>query len=94
MPKIEPERERVGLPPRPFFYTVDQIGTMLELDPEYIMKRMLHFEGRSVGVCPKDKMLAVNLAPDGEKPEWRIPESRFLGYLRSRKVKFYSRGFV
>lgn len=93
MPRHESEREKVGLPPRIFFYTVDQIGTMLELDPDYIMKRMLHFQDRSPGVCPKTKMLAVNLAPEGETPQWRIAESRFLGYLRSRGVKFYSRGF-
>jgi hypothetical protein len=86
--------KRLGLPPRIFFYTVDQIGTLLSLDEEYIKKHLLHFQGRSPGICPRGIMLAINVAPEGVKPEWRVSEQSFAGYLRYKGIRFYERGYV
>lgn len=90
----KPERERVGLPVRVFFYTPDQLAGLLELTEDYVKSKMLFYEGREPGICPKTKMRAVNIAPEGETPQWRVSENTLLGYLRSRGVKFYDRGYM
>jgi hypothetical protein len=84
----------LGLPPRIFFYTVDQIGSMLSLEEAYIKRNLLHYQGRSPGICPRGIMLAINVAPEGEKPEWRVSEQSFARYLRSKGIKFYERGYA
>ena len=45
-------RENIGLPPRPFFYTPDQIATLLELDIQYVMQTLLFYEKREPGSVP------------------------------------------
>lgn len=89
-----PEREKVGLPPRIIFYTVDQLATMLEMKESYIKTAVFFYEEREPGIRPKGRMLARNLAPDGETPEWRVSETELLRYLRYKGVKFYERGYV
>lgn len=89
----KPERERVGLPPRIFMYTADQIATMLELTTADVRNRLFFYDRREPGLTPKSKMRAVNIMPEGETPEWRVTERELLRYLRSRGIKFYERGF-
>jgi hypothetical protein len=73
-------RDRYGLPPRLFLYTVDQIMDMLQVsDP----KTILFYDGRSIGVAPSDRMLARNVAPSDEKPEWRVSEDEFIRWMRA-----------
>lgn len=96
MPKFDgrPEHEKVGLPPRIIMYTPDQIATMLQMDEKYVRRKVLFYEEREPGIRPKGRLLARNLAPDGEKPEWRVSERELLRYLRHHGIKFYERGFV
>lgn len=89
----KPERDRVGLPPRIFMYTPDQIGTMLELDEKYVKTKLLFYDRREPGLAPRTKMRAINIAPEGETPQWRVTERELIRYLRHRGVKFYERGF-
>jgi hypothetical protein len=72
-------RDKYGLPPRLFLYTLDQIADMLVVDS---MKKFVHYEGRSVGIAPDDKLLARNIAPAGEKPEWRVEEYEFIRWMK------------
>lgn len=89
------ERERVNLPPRPFFYTLDQLASLLQCELDYLKKNLIFYaDGREPGIPPKSKMRAINIAPEGMTPEWRVSENSFLGFLRRRGVKFYDRGFV
>lgn len=88
------DHERIGLPPRVFFYTVDQIATILELPVDRVKKSLLFYEGRSVGIPPKSMLRAINIMPEGEKPEWRVSENALLGFLRYKGVRFYTRGYV
>lgn len=83
----------IGLPVREFFYTLDQIGYMLEIKVESLKVSHLHFEGRSVGVCPKEKMLAVNIAVSGT-PDWRVAERHFKRWLKFKGYKFHERGYL
>lgn len=87
------EREKIGLPPRIFMYTADQIATMLELELDYVKKSLFFYDRREPGLTPKTKMRAINIAPEGETPEWRVTERELIRYLRSRGLRFYERGF-
>lgn len=75
-------RQKYLLPPRLFLYTLDQIGDMLQVDP----KKLVHFDGRSVGVRPPDKILARNIAPAGTTPEWRVSEDEFIRWMRHTRT--------
>jgi hypothetical protein len=87
------ERDKIGLPPRIFMYTPDQIATMLELDLTYVKKTLLFYDKREPGLAPKTKMRSINIAPEGETPEWRVTERELIRYLRNRGLRFYERGF-
>jgi hypothetical protein len=74
------DRERFGLPPRLFLYTVDQIMDMLQISD---IAKVAHFEGRTPGVPARDRMVARNVAPADEKPEWRIEEKEFVRWMKA-----------
>jgi hypothetical protein len=74
-------------------YTYDQIATMLELDEKYVKKVLFFYDKREPGLTPKTKMRAINIAPEGERPEWRVTEREFIRYLRRRGLKFYERTY-
>ena len=95
MSKSEDEysREKLGLPPRIFMYTPDQIGTLLELSEKYVKEKLLFYERREPGVPPRDRLRARNIAPEGEKPIWRVTERELIRYLRFKGIKFYERGY-
>lgn len=92
--RFDPERERVGLPPRIILYTPDQLAAMLSMDEKYVTRALLFYDRLEPGIRPKEKLLARNIAPDGEKPEWRVTEKELLRYLRLKGIKFYERGYV
>lgn len=89
-----PER-RLGLPLKPFFYTLDQIAYLLEVEERYLKGSLIHFEGRSVGVCPRDRMKAVDISPDDAKrPDWRVDEKTFIRWLRFKGYRYHERGYI
>lgn len=90
---VQSARDRVGMPPRIFMYTVDQIAGMLEAKESWVRKSLLFYDEREPGIAPKSKMRAVNIAPDGETPQWRVTEREFIRYLKRHGVKYYQRGY-
>lgn len=79
------ERETVNLPVRPFLFTLDQIGTLLNVTEERVRTGgYVFFAGRTAGVKSKDEMLAVNIAPQNQKPEWRIEERELIRWLKRK----------
>lgn len=84
----------LDLPQRLFMYTVDQIATILNLDESTIKTSYLFYDKRHVGAPPKDQMVARNIAPDGERPEWRVTEKELLRWLRYKGFRITQRGFV
>lgn len=88
------EADRIGMPPRVFLYTLDQISVMLEVPLSSIKKTYIHYDRRSVGRQPGDRMLARNIAPPGEKPEWRVTENEFVGFLKKKGFRFYHKGSI
>ena len=85
------KREQFDMPPKFFMYTIDQIATMFEVSVSAVKTSYLHYERRSVGAQPGDKMLARNIAPTGEKPEWRVSEREVVNYLRKRGFRIYNK---
>jgi hypothetical protein len=93
-PRQPRSAEKIGLPVRPFLYTIDQIAVILDLSEERIRAGYVFYEGRSVGFATRDLLMARNIAPQDEKPEWRIAEQELLRWLKRRGFKVYDRAFV
>lgn len=75
---------------RPFFFTVDQIATLTGLSIQQV-RAALFRSGESIGIQPRDEMLAVNLAPRGDADEWRVEEKELLRWLRHRGYSILTR---
>jgi hypothetical protein len=88
------DHQRQGLPPRPFLYTIDQVAYLLQIEESSLKKNVLHFEGRSVGVGGREKIIARNIMPAGVTPDWRITERELIRYMKLKGFKFYERGYV
>lgn len=88
------EAEKFGLPFRVILYTLDQIATMLQVDVGHLKRTYLHYEERSVGFRRHDQLSARNIAPDGEKPDWRIAEKELIRWLRYKGFKVFTRTTV
>jgi hypothetical protein len=85
----------VELPERVFLFTVDQIATMMEVSEQQVYDNYLFYEGRSVGVRPKGKMLARDISPeDAPRPEWRVTDREFTRWMRFKGFRFHTRGYV
>lgn len=85
----------VGVPVRPFLWTLDQVSTILEIDIMQLRQAgYIHYEGRSIGLPSKQVMIARNIAPADRRPEWRIAEKELLRWLRVKGFKYYDKGFI
>lgn len=84
----------VGMPTRVFLYTLDQLSVMLDIDPKSIELQYVYFEGRSIGTKHRHLMIARNIAPSDQKPEWRIAEREFVRWLKFKGFRHYERGAV
>jgi hypothetical protein len=89
----KPSPESVGLPIRPFLFTLDQVSTLVQVGEERLKRDYIHYDGRSIGVRPRDRMVAHNIAPEGVKPEWRVAERELIRWLKSRGFRVYDRGW-
>ncbi len=92
--KSESERKDVGLPTRPFLYTVDQVGQLMSVSDKYVHLEYAHYVGRSIGIPSPDRIVFRNIAPSGALPEWRCSERELIRFLRSKGYKYYERGFL
>lgn len=88
------KREWVGLPPRPFMYTRDQLSVILNISELELHKKYLWYENRQVGAKPVDKLRAVNIAPLDEKPDWRVSEQELIRWMKRQGLRYYERGWV
>lgn len=88
---IEERVQLFGLPPRPFFYTIDQAASLLSVDLDAFVRDFVYFVGVTPGVHKKDYLRAVNLAPLGAQEHWRIEASEFVRWLRTRNLRIYER---
>lgn len=92
--KSEQDRVKVGLPSRPFLYTIDQVAMMLAVTERYLKLEYAHWEGRSIGIPSSDRIVFRNIAPNGAQVQWRCSERELIRFLRHKGYKYYERGFV
>jgi hypothetical protein len=96
-PDLDPtprSADAVGLPPRYFLYTLQQIQDMLSIHRQHI-RRVIWFEGQDVGAVDPDKILARNIAtPESEQPMWRIAEPELVRWMRHKGFRIYHRGWL
>lgn len=81
----------VGLPPRVFLYTLDQLGVMLDMNERQV-KDNLFYEGRDSGRRRPDLMITRNIAPQGSSPNWRVAEREFVRWMRAKGFRHYEKG--
>lgn len=87
-------RQELGLPVRPFLYTIDQIATLTNISEDALRRDHLHYVPRSVGFRPKNMMETRNIAPEGQRPDWRVAEAELIRWLRVMGFKVYDRAWV
>ncbi len=75
--------ESVGLPLRPFLYTVDQVAGLLVLSNANMMK-MCFFEGRTTRIYDISLLRFLNIANDGDTPLWRCAEIELIRWMRKK----------
>lgn len=92
--KSEQDRVSVGLPSRPFLYTIDQVAMMLAVSEHYVKLEYAHWVGRSIGTPHPDRIVFRNIAPNGAPVVWRCSERELIRFLRKKGYKYYERGFV
>lgn len=85
---------QVGLPPRPFLYTVDQISVLVNMDERTLHVVHIYHEGRDIGTKHRHHMTARNIAAPNQKPDWRIAEKELIRWLRLKGFKYYDRGVI
>lgn len=88
------DQKRIGLPIRPFLYTVDQLAVIFDVSEEWVLKNLLYFQGRSTGVYSRNQMLARNISPPNVKPEWRVAENELIRFLKSKGYKHYEKSYL
>lgn len=86
MPAVE-----LGLPIRPFLYTLDQIADLIGKPLRQLRLDDIYFDDVTPGVKPTSKMLARNVAAPGDKPDWRVAEQEFKRWLRLKRFRIYDR---
>lgn len=86
--------ELVGLPPRMFLYTLDQIATILALELKTVRASYIFYEGRDVGIVSRDLMVARNISPVGTLPEWRVAQTELVRWMRRKGFRWIERGYV
>lgn len=85
---------KVGLPPRPFLYTLDQISVLLSIELSDFQKSYIYYENRSIGVRQRYLLAARNIAHPEDKPDWRVSERELVRWMRYMGYKYYERGYV
>lgn len=86
--------EKVGLPPVTFFYTLDQIASMLNMSVETLVASHVYFHMRSTGMKSPHEMMARNIGKPGFPPDWRIAQAEFIRWLKLKGFKVQALGRV
>ena len=79
---------RIVLPERPFFWTLDQVASILQVSEPWLNKRTT-YAGRSLQTG-RAMLRAVNLAEPDDTPVWRISQNELLRWLAHHGVNIKS----
>lgn len=79
---MKPSPESVGLPVITFLYTLDQVASMLQMEPKEFASKYVYFHMFMSGPKLRHHIRASNIAPQDEKPDWRISQQELITWLR------------
>jgi len=79
---------RITLPEHPFFWTLDQVASILQVSEPWLHQRTT-YAGRTLQTG-RAMLRAVNLAEPDEPPMWRISENELLRWLAHHGVHIKS----
>ncbi len=77
----------VVLPPLEFLFTLTQIQDMLQVSRDYLVDNILWMRGRSHN-SPRGRLQSINIASPGDTPVWRVSETDFKLWMRSKGISF------
>lgn len=84
----------MGLPPRPFLYTLDQIAQIVSLSTGTLARSYIFYAGRTTGLRSKNQMRARNIAAAEDKPEWRVAEEELIRWMKVKGYRYHERGWL
>lgn len=82
----------VGLPPKFFLYTLDQIASMLNLSLDSLKASYVYFEGRSTYLKKSGQLSARNIAPSDKPPAWRVLDTELVRWMRVKGFRYIQTG--
>jgi hypothetical protein len=87
--------DKVGLPIRPFLYTLDQIANLLDIELVRLKAGWIHYRGRTIGRNTGDQMEAIDISPVGQgmKPEWRVSEQELIRWMKRKGFRVLTRSW-
>lgn len=88
------DHSQVNLPIKPFLYTLDQIAQILDLTERNLKANYIHYDQRSISLPTHDKIVARNIAPADQKPEWRVAERELIRWMRRKGFYWHERGYI
>jgi len=80
----ESEANRVGLPIRPFMYTLDQVADLLGVTQARIKSEYGFFDGIHTGKPALNKLRFRNISPQEDVKEWRVSEKELIRWLKNK----------
>lgn len=90
----ETARDSVGLPARPFLYSIEQISGLTAVPVKQLQKVFIHYDGKTLGAHKKSQLMARNISPPGFKPVWRVAESELIRWLRAHRFRVYEKAYT
>ena len=89
---LPPSKAKIGLPAQPWFYTIDQVATLLSTT-EAVVGSILWYRGRTTKRRLPGQMIAVNIALQDQMPIWRVPELELIAWCKWRGVVLHRRKY-
>lgn len=91
--RYQPKPDSVGLPPKVFLYTLDQVAELLAVPLKTLRTRYIYFDGYSLGGTKLSLLIARNISPD-DHPDWRVAETELVRWMKYKRFRFHARGWV
>lgn len=86
-------RIELGLPGKPFLYTLDQIADLFGVALDRVKHEFIYFDNISTGMKPRDRMLARNISTT-DRADWRVAEEELKRWLKHMGFRVYDRSSV
>jgi hypothetical protein len=72
------------VPRPPFLYTIDQVAQIASLSMSSMVNRYVFYDTLTAGRPSADLLIAHNIAPLGDRPDWRISDGELTRWLKRK----------